>query len=242
MALATLMLISLLLDKSVRHLWCKVVLAILTFPLLALMVYSGSRAVVGAFIIGVLLYQLPYRRARRKITTILWAILFLGATMYTVVSDPHSATRWQAAYEKGDTAGRDRIYTAAIEMILERPVFGWQPIVSFRELGSRLGWPGGRDTHNLFLALLVDVGLAGTLPFLVGLCFCIQAAWKARLGPFGLLPLALLGTILATYMTHTGLTDKLTWFVFAFALAAIPTAASKAGGRSRVRLEASLPG
>src|SRR5207245_5183467 len=117
--------------------------------------------------------------------------------MYTVVSDPNSSSRWQAAYEKGDTAGRDRIYTAAINMILERPVFGWQPVASYYELGSRLNWRGPRDAHNLFLALLVDVCLVGTLPFLVGLCFCTQAAWKARLGPFGLLPLVLLGTILA---------------------------------------------
>jgi O-antigen ligase len=241
MALATLMLIGLLLDKSVRYLWHKVVLAVLALPSLALMVYSGSRAGIGAFIVGASLYMLPYRKSRRKITTILWAMLFLGATVYTVVSDPSASSRWQATYEKGDTAGRDRIYTAAIEMILERPVFGWHPVASFYELGSRLNWRGGRDPHNLFLALLTEVGLVGTFPFIVGLCLCTQAAWKARLGPFGLLPLALLGTILVAHMTHSGLTDKLTWLVFAFTLAAIPTAASESGGWSRVRLEASLP-
>ena len=113
------------------------------------------------------------------------------------------------------------IYANAIEMISERPLLGWHPITAFRELGRRIGYPGpGRDVHNLFLDLLIGVGLLGAIPFMVGLGLCTRAAWKARAGPFGMLPFALIMSSLAFSMTHTSLTWKAQWLALAIACAA----------------------
>ena len=58
---------------------------------------------------------------------------------------------------------------------------------------------GARDAHNLLLHLLLEGGIVGTLPFLVGLWLCGQSAWKARSKPLGLLPLALFCAMLSCF-------------------------------------------
>jgi O-antigen ligase len=108
-------------------------------------------------------------------------------------------------------------------MIRESPMVGWGRTTGFEELGSRIGLEGRIDAHNFLLYLLLEVGLIGTVPFLTGLGLCLWAAWRARAGPFGILPLALLVSLLATMMTHTGLTAKQFWLFLALALAAAAT-------------------
>ena len=113
-------------------------------------------------------------------------------------------------------------------MFVERPGLGWQPLMSGHELGRRvyhLSHSGGRDAHNLFLHLLLEGGIVGALPFLVGLWLCGQSAWKARSKPLGLLPLALFCAVLASSMAHTDLRRKPFWLVLALASAATPLTA-----------------
>ena len=131
-----------------------------------------------------------------------------------VISNPVSSSRWQQAYE-GDTANRQNIYPAAVDMITERPIFGWQPVVASYELGKRLTNVARRGSaHNLWLQLLTESGIVGAIPFLVALWLYAWAAWKARIGRLGMLPLALLVTFLATSIAHAGLTSKLNWLIF----------------------------
>jgi O-antigen ligase len=233
-AFAVVILIGLLLDKTVRSLGEKVFLASLTVPLFLLTVQTGSRAGVGALIIGVSLYMLPYRGAKQKMVRMIWAALTIAGVVYMVISNPVSASRWEKAYE-GNTAGRDQIYATALHMIAERPLLGWQPIVAQHELGRRLynAWRG-REAHNLFLHLLLEGGIVGTVPFLVALWLCTQAAWQGRTGRLGMLPLALLVTLLAYCMTHTSLAKKLPWLILAFA--AVAPACTGGGPKGRPAL------
>ncbi|HZD39098.1 MAG TPA: hypothetical protein VE131_00155, partial [Terriglobales bacterium] len=53
-----------------------------------------------------------------------------------------------------------------------------------------------------------------------GLYLCLRYAWKARHGVFGMLPLALLVTVLSANLAHTFLTRKPQWLILAFAAAA----------------------
>ena len=109
------------------------------------------------------------------------------------------------------------------EMISEQPILGWQPINWYYELGRRVGgnWTSiGRDAHNLFLSVLLQVGVIGAIPFLIGLWLCGQSAWMARTRSLGLLPLALVITVLAVGMSATTLGLKLHWFILSLALAA----------------------
>ena len=109
-------------------------------------------------------------------------------------------------------------------MFFERPFLGWRPIVAFYELGKRENvysgeWTVGgyKDSHNLFLHLLLEVGIIGTLPFLVGILVCTNLAWKARMGMFGFMPMALLATILVFNLAHNEIKKKDLWMFLAVA-------------------------
>ena len=124
------------------------------------------------------------------------------------------------------------MFLTSREMIAEQPIFGWQPIEFWRELGNRLGKRGPLDAHNTFLHLLLEVGLVGAIPFLVGICLCGLAAWRARRMTLGLLPLSLFLTTLAANMALTGMAQKPFWLVLALAMATVPTVYRERGKRS----------
>jgi O-antigen ligase len=184
------------------------------------MVYTGSRGGILACVIGVVLYALPYHKSKRKMTAILVATIAVLGVVYIVVNDERALSRFETTYETGNTAGRDRLFAAAIEMITEKPLLGWGPIIWAYELGSREG-RGFRErgTHNLVLYLLVEVGLLGAAPFLIGLGLCVRAAWTARVGSLGLLPLVLLATMLVGSMSLDTLRYKTLWLVLMLSLA-----------------------
>ena len=217
-ALATVALIGLGLDKTLRSTRVRVTFVAMCLPLLTALVRTGSRNGILIFLVGVALYPLPYRRSKRKMTAIMWAAISVIGIIVMVVRDPIALSRWQRTYESGDTAGRDKIFTASAAMISEKPFFGWQPIVFNYELGPRVG-KLRRDAHNLYLHLLMEVGLLGTLPFLVGLWCCARAAWEARAGNLGLLPLVLIVALLVGNMAGTHLARKLFWLILALSLA-----------------------
>lgn len=229
MAVAVVILVGLRLYTSYKHFMSKILLLVLTLPLLAAMVATGSRGGVLAFMTGCVVYLLPYWRSKRTLTAIFFVMLGIVTVVYMIASDPEFLERWQTTYYEGSLAGREDIFPATTEMILERPIFGWHPVQCFYELGWRLGLRTERDTHNLFLALLVEVGVLGTIPFLVGLWLCGWSAWRARLGDLGLLPLALLFTVLASGMSGTTLVWKTQWLVLALTLAATPTIPKELG-------------
>jgi O-antigen ligase len=226
-ALAAVILIGLGLNEAYKSLVTKTFLVVLTLPLLAGIASTGSRGGIASFMIGCAAYMLPYWRSKHRIAAMVLAACGMVAMVYFVFHSPIASTRWQMTFEEGHSSGREKIYPAAIDMFLERPVFGWQPVEFQKELATRLGeiW-GQKDAHSLYFHLLLEVGAVGAIPFLVGLWLCGRAAWRARKGSFGPLPLALFLTVLVTNMTATGLARKSLWLVLALTLAAESAAAS----------------
>jgi O-antigen ligase len=209
----------------------KVWLVALALPLVPALVSTGSRGGMVVFILGFLVYLLPSRRYRGKPTVPILAILAIAALVYFISQSSMALTRFQQTYERGDTAGRLGIYTEAIEMISERPLFGWRPVEFWYELGRRyLGYWWIKDAHNLYLHVLLEVGLVGAIPFLIGLWLCVRAAWRGRNGSFGLLPLALVLAGLAANMSITDIARKHLWLLLAIAAAAEPVAARRRVG------------
>ncbi|MGE5302645.1 MAG: O-antigen ligase family protein [Alphaproteobacteria bacterium] len=192
---------------------------LLSIPLLILLVQTGSRAAISGFVIGSSVYLLLIWRSKRKLWSVGLAALGLVALIYIVSADPLTLERIRSSYYQGDVSGRDTIFSAAVKMIQDRPIFGWHPIELWYQLGLRVGtWE--RDAHNLFLHLLLEVGLVGTLPFLIGLGLCVWAAWKASAGNLGLVFLALLLTLLVNNLAGTGLATKSFWLILALAVGA----------------------
>lgn len=219
MAVALIILIGLYVDKRRKRLRTSTYLIGAALPLAMLLVLTGSRGGVLAFVGGCLLYLMPRWRSQRTATTIMAAAIGIIAVLYMSASNEYVSARWQQAYYEGSLSGREEILPAAVGMIAEEPLFGWHPVNWFYELGRRTGHPEGKDAHNLVLALLLEVGILGAIPFFVGYGLCFRAAWKARGGPLGMMPAALLSTVLAAGMSGTTLTWKTQWWVLSLALA-----------------------
>ncbi len=226
MALAAIMVMGLRIEFFAKPVWNRALLVVLMLPLLGVVVRTGSRAGMIAVMLGfgIFLFFRDRRAQGKKGTSILVVLVGIVVLGYLVASSSMALIRFRDAYE-GNLSGRDKINAAAIEMAVQRPVFGWQPMAFWQELGRRVGlFAGTRDAHNLFLHLILEVGLVGTLPFLVGLGICLWNAWKARGGPFGALPLALYCAILFANLSHTFLTRKPFWLVLALCVASYRSA------------------
>jgi O-antigen ligase len=126
--------------------------------------------------------------------------------------------RWEHTLFKGDLAKRDKIMPRAWDMFLEKPLLGWGPVSNLVELGSREGMPS-RDTHNVYLWVLTETGLLGAIPFFAGLWLSLRAAWRARFGSEGTLPMAMLVCLLIINMGITWHNRKIFWLTMAYVLA-----------------------
>jgi O-antigen ligase len=94
----------------------------------------------------------------------------------------------------------------------------------------------------LFFHLLLEVGVLGAVPFVIGLALCVASAWKARAGTFGNLPFALLMTTLSANLTQTYLTRKPQWLILALAVAAVAAARQTKAARYLIRRPLRLSG
>jgi O-antigen ligase len=218
-AFAAAILTGLVLSSSIKHLASKVFLVFLTIPVLAFMVATGSRGGIVAFMMGSLVYLVPYRHSKRILISAVLAIVLISSTAYKIASTPEIMERWLHTYNEGSLAHREEIFPEALSMIWECPIFGWGPIAGQYGLAWRLGMRPPASEHNLWLALLLAVGIVGTIPFLIGFWLCGRSAWGARSGNFGLLPLALLLIAFGLGLSGTTLTSKAHWLVMALALA-----------------------
>ena len=188
-------------------------------PLVILIIRTGSRSGALSLVAGLAVFLTPAGGMRRRIAAIgLAGVLFLGA-LYLIAKDPLMGARFGATIEEGDSAGRDKIYAAALGMVSERPLVGWGPGYGLYELGKRLNIAWSRDTHNLVLYLMLEGGLLETVPFLMGLWLVVRAAWRGRYGPFGVVPLAMIAVVLTANVSHTYLVSKPIWLALAIGLA-----------------------
>jgi O-antigen ligase len=239
LAVAAVMLIGLRLNTAFKHFVSKTALLVLALPLLVAIIQTGSRTGMGVFVIGCLIYLIPYYRAARKTTAFLLGGLGIASMVYLVLHDPNSLVRWRQAVDEGQLSGREKIAPTAIAMIKEQPILGWKPVEYQYELGRRLGliWER-KDAHNLYMHLLLEVGLLGAVPFLIGLYICGRAAWRDRRGNLGLMPLACLTTVLVANLFLTQLQVKWLWLILALTVG--PQAVAMRARNRRVVLTSRL--
>jgi len=196
-------------------------LALVPFLLLGgFMVMTGSRGAMLSFAIGIAFFVLKGGNIQTKIGLGLIAILGgVALVMLAFQFSPQSLERIERSAMEGEIAGRDVIYIEAAGMVNEKPLIGWGPVRYRHELAKRVGYYAvARDPHNLILKLLLEVGILGAIPFFLGIGSCAWAAWKARGGPEGSLPLSILVTLLMLNMSHTWDNRKIFWIILAYAL------------------------
>ena len=234
MAVGLVILVGLVLSTVNKSYRMKLVSISLAVPIFLAMIATGSRGGIAAFVVGGAVYLLPYWKKKRAMAAISFAAIALIAVGYMVMSTPELLERWQETYYEGKLSDREKIFAATIEMISERPLLGWGATEAAGELGLRSGTREVRDTHNLFLNLLVELGIVGAIPFVIGLWLCVLRAWQARATCFGLLPLAVAGSLMTAGLSGNTLVSKIQWLLLALATASVVHTSGEALSRSAV--------
>ncbi len=182
---------------------------------------TGSRGGLASLVGAVLVFALAASSPRHRIRNSFLAVIAIGSLAAAAWNLPMMRNRLEESYRTGAMAGREQIYPALWAMFLEKPVLGWGPSTNEFELPLRMGDRSRprRGAHNFILQLLSSTGLAGTIPFLLGMWFCARSAWRARAGPHGVLPLALLCAVLIANLSGDWSASKLLWLVLAYAIA-----------------------
>jgi O-antigen ligase len=194
-------------------------LAWIVFPIIGTaIIMTGSRSALIGLVVGIALLVVRDGtwKAKLKISSI--AVLAIGFLVLTALSDDAMRTRLERSWYQGDSSGRDRIHAQAWAMFFEKPMLGWGPWYNDVELGSRLG-RSIRGAHSLYLAVLTEAGLLGSILFFGGLGLLVRAAWQARLRMEGALPMALMGSVLISSFAALWTGLKLFWLIMAYVLA-----------------------
>ena len=148
-------------------------------------------------------------------------VLALGLLTYAAFTATVMKNRLEATAETGTLAGREQLWPSLVDMALEKPWAGWGPINNQYEVATRTTDMARehRDAHNLLLELFTALGLAGAVPFLIGLGIGVVGAWRGRTSPYGIVPFALIALFLVANVSTNLLAYKPFWWVLALALA-----------------------
>jgi O-antigen ligase len=224
---------------QVRGQWRRMALLALCPIVLWQLVETGSRGGLLAGTAGLIVLGLGTPRLSGRLKGIVLVLVALGALSLFVQRSLIIVERLRVTVGQGEYGGRDAIMRACVEMVLDSPLFGYGPGDQFEELARRVQDPSmaratNIDTHNDVFFTLTAVGLLGGIPYLVGLWLSFRGSWRARLGPWGPLPLALLAVALTMGLTVTTQKRKIYWVVTAFALVSPAAVAGARGAPPRL--------
>ncbi len=197
--------------------WKRTALLAACVPLGLQLVRTGSRAAMLALVIGLILMMVRSRGFRGKMKAIVVAIPLLFLFGLAVASSEGARMRIAQIVEERRFARREQIVPLALEMIGEKPAFGWGPEIHLRELGTRMH-RDKMDEHNLVLWVLNEGGILAFIPFLIGVLLSTRDADRGRHVGRGTLPLALLATLAAANMAHSHHNRKITWLLLGAAI------------------------
>ena len=143
---------------------------------------TGSR---GGFVQCLVFVMLLFWKSKRKFLYLALAIVMFFVVWHLIppemqdryysLIDPSVAPSAKSAHESAE--GRIDGIKQGIRMWKENPVFGIGP-------GNLIyTWPIARQAHNLAAQLLSDLGLFGTVPFVLLFCLCyFRSNWLANTG------------------------------------------------------------
>lgn len=181
-------------------------------------VLSGSRGAFVALVIGMMCLAARPGHSAVQVKIGIATVVALSALVVAAYQNDAVRMRWERTFSEGHMSGRERIMPEAWNMFIQAPIIGWGPGNHIIELGRRFGRKPV-DTHNGYLWVLTETGLVGAIPYFFALWLCLRSAWRARHGPEGSLPLALLVCVFLVNMSLTWHLRKILWMVLAYSVA-----------------------
>lgn len=183
------------------------------------MVLTGSRTAMVTSVVGILLFIVTKRgNLALKIRIAFIGILAIAALVWLLFQNDAARTRWERTIYQGDQSRREEIHPAAWDMFMEKPLLGWGPVSHYLELGARFKRPA-MDPHNLYLWVMIETGLLGSVPFFIGLWMCLRGGWRATYGAEGPLPIIMLTSMFLVGLSGSFHLRKIFWIVLAYNLA-----------------------
>lgn len=190
------------------------------------MIQTGSRGALVSMVIGSAIVLVLSLRARNvsAYATIVPLLFLLGAWYLADASILRDRVADTLSGE--DLGSRDVIALQAIEMVAERPLFGYGP--GFVEaLGEARGMDRPLSSHNTFLQTGLTFGLPGLALWMAIMVSAWIRAWRSWFGyghPIGALLLALVTMSMAFGLVSDLAFNKYFWTLIALASQAPLTA------------------
>lgn len=184
--------------------------------LLYLIIVSGSR---GSFIItlaGIIIIpvSIPFNYKLKFLLISIFILVLLVLFSY-ILSNEYLSNRLINSLLAGDTAGRTTIWTQAMSIYYNSPFLGVGEDGYHYEMVLRYG--EHRDTHNLFIYMLVCGGIIPLLIYVYFMFLCFKRSLskiKSTIYPF----LLLLSLFLLMMKTGGVLTFLVMWYFMAVSL------------------------
>jgi O-antigen ligase len=213
--------------RNKTSLQAKYVAAPLAVIMVGAIIDTGSRGALIALGIGFAAFAIRGKTLWAKAKSLVIVLAVLGGLVLAVLLTPSLVSRYEQTLNGNGMSGRENIFPTAWGMFKEKPFIGWGPIDNMYELGRRLqiingvrvSPDGSKDTHNMFLEVMTSTGLFGTVPLLIYVILCLLAAWRARRGSQGALPIVMVITVILIDMSGNWIASKLDWLMMACALA-----------------------
>jgi len=186
------------------------------------LIQTGSRGGLMCAVVGLMVLLWHGKTLGARLRGVGVGLVAIALLAFAAYRSPMLRIRFEEAVKEHSLAGRERIYPAVLSMISERPVLGWGPVENQYEIAARIREErlDRRDAHNILFELFSTTGILGAIPFLIGLWLCTREAWRARRGPWGMLPFAMLMAVLVGCLSGTWIASKVLWFVLAIAVGA----------------------
>jgi O-antigen ligase len=183
-------------------------------------VQTGSRGGLLALGAGVMVFAMRKGTIAVRIRNLFLVAASIAFFAFIALESENTKQRFEEALDEGDLARRQQIYPTAWAMFNEKPLTGWGPVTAEYELGTRLANEDetSKNAHNMLLQAMITTGLLGSIPLFIGTALAFLGAWKARNGPRGVMPLALITTVIVANMSGNWLGNKLHWLVLAYAV------------------------
>lgn len=218
MAVGSLFLLNYCINHSQEEMIFRPWLLAATIPMILLLLATASRVALFAFAVGAILFVVfrPVKRNRSKAIWLFVGILFLLVGYQFLLQQDVMMARMDESLKYGDLDGRDVIWKAYWDVIVQNPILGVG--LSGANAYSTQVFGMVKSPHNVIIEVALYSGILGLSCFLGFLTHYFLRAWRYKKFRKNLGPLITSMTVLGMVLSGQALDVKLFWVLAAYAI------------------------
>ena len=189
----------------------------LYFPIITLLLNTGSRLSVINLVLCTLFFVIFFKAKYIFNKALIW-ILFLFSSGYLIdliLTSEVVGKRLISSLEEGNLAGRDEIWKSILPLIENNIIFGVGQTGYIEFTNFNFGMY--KSPHNVILEVLAYTGLMGLFFYLIFLFAAFFQSFQFFIKTRNIVPLVFLLPILGLLVSGQILVVKLGWFILAYA-------------------------